>query len=184
MVLNKYSEVTIDKKNYKVFNGLPNQNVLLKTYWNEVKVLTENHELIETLPRPYTFKPQEIKWLDVFRNYVAKPRTYQYSQFKKMLPECINTYLTEDLSLQKERLKAIYHWLGNYELNQICEVISLRVGQETPYILSQRLAVLHGCAQRPPIIDDPYTPENLQNQTQDLSVYDALMKKGGHKACQ
>lgn len=184
MILNKYSEVTIDKKNYKVFNGLPNQSVLLKTYWNEVKVLTENHELIETLPRPYTFKPQEIKWLDVFRNYVAKPRTYQYSQFRKMLPECINTYLTEDLSLQKERLKSIYHWLGNYELNQICEVISLRAGQETPYVLSQRLAVLHGCAQRPPITDDPYTPENLQNQTQDLSVYDALMKKGGYKVCQ
>ena len=33
----------------KVFNGLPNQNVLLKTYWNEVKVFTENHELIKNL---------------------------------------------------------------------------------------------------------------------------------------
>ena len=179
MVLNKYSEIMIDHKEYKVFSGLPNQTVLLKIYWNEVKVLTENHQLIETLPRPYTFKPQEIKWLEVFRNYASKPKTYQYSHFRKMLPDCINTYLTEDETLQKERLKSIYHWLGNYEMKAISEVIRTRRGQETPFILSQRLAVLHRKTEHVLITDDPYTPDVLQNQTQDLSVYDALMKKGG-----
>ena len=183
MVLNKYSEVVIDHKAYKVFNGVPNQSVLLKIYWNEVKVLTEDHQLLETLPRPYTFKPQEIKWLEVFRNYANKPKTYQYSQFRKMLPECINNYLTENESLQKERLKSIYHWLSHYEMKDLCEVISGRKGQETPFILSQRLAVLH--SKTPVLItDDPYTPKSLQNQTQDLSVYDALMKKkGGSRRC-
>lgn len=96
-----------------------------------------------------------------------------------MLPDCINTYLTGDETLQKERLKSIYHWLGNYEMKDISEVIQTRKGQETPFILSQRLAVLHCKTEHILITDDPYTPEVLQNQTQDLSVYDALTKKGG-----
>lgn len=179
MVLNKYSEVTIDKNNYKVFNGLPNQTVLLKTYWDHVEVLAEDHTFLENLPRPYTFKPQEIPWIDVFRNYAIKPRTYQYSHFKKMLPTPINNYLNEDKDLQKERLKAIYHWLGNYDLKAICHVIEGRIGNETPFILSQRLAISYGKPHQKPVLDDPYTPESLQNRIQDLSVYDAIAKKGG-----
>lgn len=181
MVLNKYSEVTIDKNNYKVFSGLPNQRVLLKTYWNRVEILTENHTLLETIPRPYTFKPQEISWVDVFRNYAVKPRTYQYSQFKRMLPESIINYLNEDASIQKERLKAIYHWLGNYDFKAICSVIENCTGKETPFVLSQRLAVSYGKPHQNIVLDDPYTPESLQNRVQDLSVYDALAKKGESK---
>lgn len=182
-ILNKYSEITIDKHTYKVFKGTPNQTVIIKTYWDHVELLTEMHLFLEDLPRPYTFKPQEIKWLEVFRNYTIKPKTYAYSQFKKMLPEVIQNYLNKEETLQKERLQAIYHWLGNYTLQDILKVIEHSSGGETTFVLSQRLAVLNGKPHQTLVTNDPYTPINLQNRVQDLSVYDALTKKGGTKVC-
>lgn len=183
-VLNKYSEINIDGKDFKLFNGLPNQNVITKTYWNQVKILTQSHQLIETINRPYIFKAREVIWIDVFRNYAVKSRTYNYSQFKKMLPKVIQDFLNQEHSTQKERLKAIYHWLGNYTLKDIEDIIKCCTGKEDIFELSQHLAILSGKAKELKILEDPYTPDSLKNKVQDLSVYDVLTSKGGSKICQ
>lgn len=80
-------------------------------------------------------------------------------------------------------MQAIYHWLGNYTLQDILKVIAHSSGGETTFVLSQRLAVLNGKPHQTLVTNDPYTPRNLQNRVQDLSVYDALTKKGGTKVC-
>lgn len=152
--LNKYSEIVVDRTLFKVFNAAPNQTVLVKTYWDHAEILSESHQLLGKVNRIYTFNPQEVNWLDVFRNYAVKPRTYQYSQFKKMLPVAIQNYLKQEETLQKERLKAMYHWLCNYTITDIEQVLACSTGNETTLIISQ-----------------------------DLSVYDVLTSKRGEKAC-
>ena len=181
--LNKYSEIAVDGTLFKVFNAAPNQTVLVKAYWDHVDILNDSHQLLGKVNRNYTFKPQEVNWLEVFRNYAVKPRTYKYSQFKKMLPDTIQHYLNQDESLQKERIKTIYHWLGKYAIGDIEKVLACSTGRETTFVLSKHLNMLNGQIEDQQILEDPYTPEGLQGKSQDLSVYDALTVKGGSKVC-
>ena len=181
--LNKYSEVVVDGALFKVFNAAPNERVIVKTYWDHAEILSESHQPLGKVNRSYTFKPQEVNWLDIFRNYAVKPRTYQYSQFRKMLPTTIQSYLQQEETLQKERLKAMYHWLGNYTIADIEQVLACATGKETTFIISKHLSVLNGHVEEPKLLKDPYTPESLQGRFQDLSVYDALTCTGGSKIC-
>ncbi len=77
----------------------------------------------------------------------------------------------------------MYHWLGNYTMTDIEQVLACATGKETTFIITKHLNVLNSHIEDSLLLEDPYTPESLQGRSQDLSVYDALTSERGEKAC-
>ncbi len=178
--VNAYGEVKVDKTNVPLFQVKPENTVILRFWWNRVDVLDEYHHVLATFPRAYTGKKTEIPWQEAFRNYIHKPRSINHAHLVKMLPERLRTYIkTEVINLRKERLQAVFHWCGNYTVNEIEQVLKY-LGDEPPVeLITARLALLKPLSSPyKDTLNESYTPPEVRKLTMDLSRYDLLAKGG------
>lgn len=109
-----------------------------------------------------------------------KPRSVNHAHLVKMLPERLSAYIkTEDINLRKGRLQAIFHWCGNYTVNEIEQVLN-HLGDEPPIeLVTARLALLKPLSNPyKDTLNETYTPPEVRKLTMDLSRYDQLAKGG------
>ncbi len=79
--VNLYGEVRFDRSNLPLVGAKPNEEVLLKIYWDHVEVLNNQYKLLATIPRPYTDKTIQLPWTEILKGLKRKPRSVTHSRF-------------------------------------------------------------------------------------------------------
>ncbi|MBJ6360583.1 hypothetical protein ACFOQM_04560 [Paenibacillus sp. GCM10012307] len=120
-VVNKYGEIRFEGTTIPLVGLVPpGSEVFIQTFWDRLVILTNEHQQVCEVPRPYTGKTAEVTWEQVFANLLRKPRSVNHSQFIRMLPETVQAYVrVVDHAIRKERLQALAHWCSVYSIAQI-----------------------------------------------------------------
>lgn len=179
VAVNKYGEVRMDQSNIPVFGIKANATALLRIWWDRIDVLDEEHKILTTLPRPYTWRQHEIPWQEAFKGFLKKPRSVTHAQLIRMLPESLRIFVSiEDLPLRKERLQAVYHWCGNYTVQEIGSVLDILGNQSSIDRVTARLMLIKPPNPQQQQLEEPYTPAEIKRMSMDLGRYDFLAKGG------
>ncbi|NMO95578.1 hypothetical protein HII30_07245 [Paenibacillus lemnae] len=175
-VANKYGEIRVDEHTIPLAGLVqPGKEVLIQIFWDRLVLLTSQQQRIREVPRPYTGRTADIPWEQVFTNLLRKPRSVTHSQFVRMLPEAIQTYVkVTDLAVRKERLQALLHWSGVYELEHIRQVLEESGPEATVAQLSAALGILQSNRDIPAAWPETLSPPGTQT-AESLERYDRLM---------
>lgn len=153
----------------------PGKEVLIQIFWDRIVLLTSQQQRIREVPRPYTERTADIPWEQVFTNLLRKPRSVTHSQFIRMLPESLQTYVkVTDLAVRKERLQALMHWSGVYEMEHIRQVLEESGLEATVTQLSAALGVRQTNRDIPAAWPETLSPSSTQT-AESLQRYDRLM---------
>jgi transposase len=175
-VVNKYGEIRFEDTTIPLAGLVPpGSEVLIQTFWDRLAILTEEHQLVREVPRPYTGKTAEVPWAQVFANLLRKPRSVGHSQFVRMLPEAVQVYVgVADLILRKERLQALTYWCGVYPIAQIAEVLQTSSGEATVTQITAALGLVQANRDIPAAWSETLSPPGVQAAA-SLQQYDRLM---------
>lgn len=175
-VVNKYGEIRVDEHTIPLYGRVqPGKEVLVQTFWDRLVILSSSQQLIQEVPRPYTEKVAEIPWVQVFTNLLRKPRSVTHSQFIGMLPEELQQYVKiADVTVRKERLQALIHWCGVYEMKQIQDVLERTGHEATIAQLTAALGVQQTCRDIPTTWTETLSPPGTQTH-ESLHRYGRLM---------
>lgn len=175
-VVNKYGEIRVDKHTIPLAGLVsPGREVLVQTFWDRLVILTSEQQVIREVPRPYTGRTADIPWEQVFTNLVRKPRSVTHSQFVRMLPEVLQQYVkVTDLTERKERLQALLHWSGVYDMEHIRQVLEEAGGAATVAQLTAALGIQQTSREIPATWTEMLSPPGTQGK-ESLQRYDRLM---------
>lgn len=179
--LDKYGKVNWDGQRIRIPKGKQHEPVLLKTYWDKVVVLNAQYEVLDTFPRPYSFKERGIDWVAELQLTHHKPKAVPYSWIYSQLPKVIQAYINvSELSKRKKRIGWLMKWLvAGYTIGDIDQALS----QISVYQLDQESIIFHTLYRlaSPPSIQDvlteSYTPEEVRHYEPDLHAYDKLAQR-------
>ncbi|SFF45343.1 Transposase [Paenibacillus algorifonticola] len=175
-VVNKYGEIRVEGTAIPLVGLVsPGSEVLIQTFWDRFVIRTQEQQLVREVPRPYTGRTAEIPWTQVFMNLLRKPRSVTHSQFIRMLPKAIREYVgVADLTMRKERLQALAHWCGVYQMEQIQRVLEEAGGEATVTQLTAALGLEQASRDIPATWVETLSPPGTQG-TETLQRYDRLM---------
>jgi len=180
--LDNYGKVLFEKEHFHLPKGKRKERVLLKIYWDEVKVLNQNYELIGSFPRPYVMKEREIKWAEGLEVIYHKPKAATYAWIYSVLPAEIKSYLAvEDLTQRKKRIGYLLKWISEgYDIMQI----NLALEETSVHLHNQEGVMYHALYQlkHPELtlesLTEDYTPAAVRGYEPDLDVYNQLSNGG------
>ncbi|WP_434133800.1 hypothetical protein KIAC18_002128 [Sporomusa sphaeroides] len=180
--VNGYGEVRFDQVNLPIVTARPEQDVLLKVYWDHIEVLNEQYQLLAEFPRPYTHKTIDIPWKEVIKGLRKKPRSVTHSQFVQMMPPVLRQFLLhEELPCRKQRLEWLEQWVSTYTMEEIIAALTNVKNWEHEIFFDQVSHRLY--AIRHPEYDTialpiKFSSPDIAQYVPDLSVYDKLHKGG------
>jgi len=175
-VVNKYGEIRVDDTTIPLLGQVaPGTEVMIQMYWDRLIILNPQHENIREVPRPYTGRTAEIPWPQVFSGWLRKPRSVTHSQFLRMLPEVLQTYVTvQEVTTRKDRLKALSHWSEVYTMEQIQEALELLGTDAAVSRITAILGMKHGSRDVPATWEETLSPPGTRTEN-SLQRYDRLM---------
>jgi transposase len=175
-MVNKYGEIRFEDTTIPLVGLVaPGSEVLIQTFWDRLVILTEEHQRVREVPRPYTGKTVEVPWVQVFSNLLRKPRSVGHSQFVRMLPENVQMYVgVADLTLRKERLQALMHWCSVYPIAQIAEVLRTSSSEATVTQVTAALGLVQANRDIPAAWSETLSPPGTQAAA-SLQRYDRLI---------
>ena len=175
-VVNKYGEIQVDDAVIPLLGqASPGTEVMAQLFWDRIVVLDHRHEPMRTVPRPYTGKTADIPWSQVFAGWLRKPRSVTHSQFLRMLPEVLKTYVTvPDVDIRKERLQGLHYLSSVYTLEQITNALNMTGLAEDISGITAFLGMKHGSRNVPASWSETLSPPGTRTEPR-LDRYDRLM---------
>lgn len=180
--VNLYGEVRLDKASLPVIGAKPDQEVLLKIYWNHVEVLTTQYKQLGNIPRPYTYKVIDLPWIEIIKTLKRKPRSVTHSRFVMMMPVIIQKFLQiEDMDKRQQRLYLLSEWLKLYILNEIAIALEREPNWQHEHLkdrIIHRLYALQHPEQSEMTMLEISNPVITHDYQPDLTAYDRLLNGG------
>jgi len=177
-VTNKYGEISVDDNLYHVGPAHPQQKLLLKVYWDKIKIYDQYGEKkLTQCPRKYVRDTDKVDWKSKLQIFKNKPRAIEHATYLKALPQKIRKYLLADkLSERRERIKTLLKLLDNYELTEITDAVAkaLNSSKTAPGDIEAILRYQSTQNENKAPIDETWTPEVVNNWQPGLSDYNEL----------
>lgn len=132
---NKYREVRLDNHRVVIHKAAPSQKVRVVLDWKNYRCYSLDNRLLQEGQRPYFGEGQDIKWQQIFRDWLERPGCIEHSRWSKHLPAVIRDFLLEtpDKAGKRERLKTLIELLNSYTLDLIEENLSDLLASAHPY---------------------------------------------------
>lgn len=120
---NKYREVRLDNHRVVIHKAAPSQKVRVVLDWKGYRCYSPDNRLLQEGLRPYYGAGEDIRWQEIFRDWVRRPGCIEHSRWSKHLPNPIREFLLETPSResQRERLKTLIELMDSFTLEQIEE---------------------------------------------------------------
>ncbi|WP_229537539.1 hypothetical protein [Pelosinus baikalensis] len=180
--MNLYGEVRFDKTNLPLVGAKPDEEVLLKIYWDHVEVLNNQYKLLVNIPRPYTYKTIELPWIEIIKGLKRKPRSVTHSRFVIMMPTTIQHFIqVDDLGQRQQRLSHLSEWSKVYSLDEIAIALEKETNWEHEVFndrMRQCLYALQHPEQCETVMLELSTPTAAHEYQPDLTAYDRLHNGG------
>ena len=186
-VINKYGEITVDGKLYRIPNVAPGSRVFVKAYWDHLKILDEYGEVIlHTAQREYCQKTEKIDWAAELEIFIKRPRAAERAVYLKALPNSIKEYILSaaDLKERRQRIIAAVAVLRQYSLEVVIKAAKQALQSNKTDINSLRtFAALQESTLTSDSVPlkEPWTPSEVAQWQPDLSIYDLLGAVGHGK---
>lgn len=131
----KYREIKLDDHNVVIHRATPRQKVKIILDWKCYRCYSLDNRLLQEGLRPYYGEGEDIKWQEIFRDWVHRPGCIEHSRWSKHLPTIIRDFLLEtpDREGQRERLKTLITFLDSYTLKQVEENLPSLLASAHPY---------------------------------------------------
>lgn len=131
----KYREIKLDDHNVVIHRAAPRQKVRIVLDWKYYRCYSLDNRLLQEGLRPYYGEGEDIKWQEIFRDWVHRPGCIEHSRWSKHLPTIIRDFLLEtpDREGQRERLKTLITFLDSYTLKQVEENLPSLLASAHPY---------------------------------------------------
>ena len=180
--VNLYGEVRFDKTSLPLVGAKPDEEVLLKIYWDRVEVLSTQYKPLANIPRPYTYKTMEMPWSEIIKGLKRKPRSVTHSRFVMMMPPLIQTFIkVDEVDKRQQRLSQVLEWLKIYTLSEIALALEKEKNWDHDAFNDRMIHQLYGVRnpeQSKVVLLELATPLVIHEYKPDLKVYDRLLKGG------
>jgi len=179
-VVNKYGEIKIDNQLYRVPNASPGRRVLVKGYWDHIKIFDQYGEKhLHSCSRVYVQSAKNIDWSSELEIFIKRPRAVERAVYLKALPDCIKDYLLSagDLKERRQRIKAMVGILRQYPLDIAMKAaeLALSYSKTDEGSLKAFASYEQDALNTDPIpLKEPWTPSEVAQWQPDLSIYDQL----------
>ena len=185
----KYGKVKYDKKLYSTAPAFAQREVWVKATANEIEILDDKYNLIQSHKRLYGEQRESMKWAPYLEIMAKRPNSLTFTGFFKELPQTIKTYF-EQLEYQEKKVVLTI-------LNRMVKDTDIETA-----ITAFSLALEEGCRDADSIWSMFYTLTTQPVVAKDLEItdskipniipfsinmkkYDILMsaRKGGENIC-
>lgn len=185
-IANKYGKVKYDQNTYSTSPHLAQKSVWIKASFDNIDILDENQNLIQSHKRLYGQRSESMKWEPYIDLIAQRPTSLKYTGFFKQLPQSIQQYF-ENLKYQEKKmaLKLLNSMITDTDIDTALTSFSLALEEGIKDIESIK-GTFYTLTHNPVIAKDLNLKDtkipNIVPFDINMHKYDSLMK-GGEKLC-
>lgn len=179
-----YGKVKHDSKRYSSSPALAGRQVWLKAGAHEVVLLNDEYQEIIRHPRLYGRQIESMQWVPYLELMAKRPRAVKYTGFFKELPVQLQDYLEQcNLTAKRAALQVLARMVKRSDLATATTAFTdtLKRGLKDPDSIWSNYIRLTAGSYEVELTELPPKVPELSPYQIDTSVYDLLLKGGGHK---
>lgn len=130
--VNRYGEIEIDKVKVLIPLGARLGQVRVILYWDRMKVLSDQGEILYEDQRPYMMTRRALPWKTILDGWYKKPRSFGHSRYTNYVPGRLRQHLQiENLAIRRQRIEWVLSLLPRYSIQEIDQQLYELLSHET-----------------------------------------------------